>query len=151
MALTDQKRRYAMARLAGLGKKAAAIEAGCPEKTAAQAASRYEKDPDVIAAMARMTMAETPQHVQATTAPPMQDDTPGIIPPAEDPLTFMRTMMNDLYTDPKLRLDAAKALAAFTLAKPGEKGKKEERAEAAAKASGGRFSSAPPPPRSRLN
>ena len=95
MALTEQKRRYAAARLAGLGKKAAAIEAGCPEKTAAQAASRY--------------------------------------------------------TDPKLRLEAGKAWAAYTVSKPGEKGKKEEREEAAAKASGGRFSSAPPPPRSRLN
>ncbi len=43
MALTEQKRRYAAARLSGMGKKAAAIEAGCPERTAAQAASRYEK------------------------------------------------------------------------------------------------------------
>ena len=153
MALTDQKRRYAAARLAGLGKKAAAIEAGCPEKTAAQAASRYEKDPDVIAAIARLNMAEKPAAAptQKTNAQPMQDMEPGIIPPAEDPLTFMRAVMNDLFTDPKLRLDAAKALAAFTLAKPGEKGKKEEREEAAKKASGGRFSSAPPPPRSQLN
>lgn len=155
MALTEQKRRYAAARLAGLGKKAAAIEAGCPEKTAAQAASRYEKDPDVQAAMARLTLAERAP-VPAPTKPQPQQQLqgemePGIIPPADDPITFFKLVMNDIYTDPKLRLEAGKAWAAYTVSKPGEKGKKEEREESAAKASGGRFSSAPPPPRSRLN
>jgi phage terminase small subunit len=53
MALTEQKRRYAEARMSGASKKEAAIAAGCPEKTASQAASRYEKDPDVLAAIGR--------------------------------------------------------------------------------------------------
>jgi len=149
MALTDQKRKYALARLSGLSKKAAAIEAGCPEKTASQAAARYEKDPDVQAVMARTQAAEkTKTHVPPADDPGLE---PGIIGPAENGVQFAFAMMNDLYTDPKLRLEAAKLHAAYTMSKPGEKGKKEERAEAAAKASGGRFSSAPPPPRSRLN
>ncbi|EOZ4999722.1 terminase small subunit [Pseudomonas aeruginosa] len=129
MALTEQKRRYAAARLSGLGKKAAAIEAGCPERTAAQAASRYEKDPDVQAAMGRqLKVAE--RKVAATSA----DPDPYIPARSDDPLEFMRQVMNDLEADPKLRLDAAKSLAAFTVAKPGEKGKKEERQEKAEQA-----------------
>ncbi|ALU48897.1 TPA: terminase small subunit [Pseudomonas aeruginosa] len=129
MALTEQKRRYAAARLSGMGKKAAAIEAGCPEKTAAQAASRYEKDPDVQAAMGRqLKVAE--KKVAATSV----DPDPYIPARSDDPLEFMRQMMNDLEADPKLRLDAAKALAGFTIAKPGEKGKKEERQEKAEEA-----------------
>lgn len=129
MALTEQKRRYAAARLSGMGKKAAAIEAGCPEKTAAQAASRYEKDPDVQAAIGRqLKVAE--KKVAATSV----DPDPYIPARSDDPLEFMRQMMNDLEADPKLRLDAAKALAGFTIAKPGEKGKKEERQEKAEEA-----------------
>ncbi|HHN1258257.1 TPA: terminase small subunit [Pseudomonas aeruginosa] len=129
MALTEQKRRYAAARLSGMGKKAAAIEAGCPEKTAAQAASRYEKDPDVQATMGRqLKVAQARVEVVST------DTDPYIPAQSSDPLEFMRQMMNDLEADPKLRLDAAKALAGFTIAKPGEKGKKEERQEKAEEA-----------------
>lgn len=135
MALTDQKRRYADARLAGMGKKQAAIEAGCPEKTAAQAASRYEKDPDVLAAMSRtVAVAE-----RKTTPPPKLDPDIHIPAQADDPLEFMRKFMNDLEADPKLRLDAAKALASFTVSKPGEKGKKEQVQEAAEQVASGRF------------
>jgi len=141
MALTEQKRRYADARLSGFGKKAAAIEAGCPEKTAAQAASRYEKDPDVQAAMGRAVAVQ--EH--ARHAPPAVDPNPHIPAPAADPLEFMRNMMNDLVADPKLRLDAAKALASFTVAKPGEAGKKDQKADAAKQAGKGRFAAAPPP------
>ena len=54
-------------------------------------------------------------------------------------------MMNDLEADPKLRLDAAKALASFTVAKPGEGGKKDQKADAAKQAGQGRFAAAPPP------
>lgn len=140
MALTEQKRRYAAARLSGLGKKAAAIEAGCPEKTAAQAASRYEKDPDVQAAMGRQLKAADAK-VDSVSA----DPAPYIPDKSDDPLEFMRQVMNDLQADPKLRLDAAKSLAAFTVAKPGEKGKKEEKADAAKSAGKGKFASAPPP------
>lgn len=135
MALTDQKRRYADARLAGMGKKQAAIEAGCPEKTAAQAASRYEKDPDVIAAMSRTVAVQE----RKKSTPPEVDPNPHIPATAADPLEFMRQMMNDLEAEPKLRLDAAKALASFTVAKPGEKGKKEQVQEAAEQVATGRF------------
>ena len=134
MALTEQKRRYAAARLAGAPKKQAAIEAGCPEKTAAQAASRLEKDPDVQAAMGRAVAVE-----QKRKDEPAIDPNPHIPGQAGDPLEFMRSMMNDLEAEPKLRLDAAKALASFTVSKPGEKGKKEQVQEAAEQVATGRF------------
>ncbi|WP_273785625.1 hypothetical protein [Brucella intermedia] len=143
MALTEQKRRYAEARMAGASKKEAAIAAGCPEKTASQAASRYEKDPDVLAAIGRA------QVVKATVKyePPSGDPNPYIPEKANDPLKFFEQVMNDPEADPKLRLDAAKALASFTVAKPGEGGKKEQRQEKAEKAmNSGRFA-----PRSRPN
>lgn len=140
MALTEQKRRYAAARLSGVSKKQAAIDAGCPEKTAAQAASRYEKDPDVQAAMGRSVAV-----AQQRKGDPKIDPDPHIPAQAGDPLEFMRSMMNDLEAEPKLRLDAAKALAAFTVAKPGEQGKKDQKADAAKKASAGRFGQSAPP------
>jgi phage terminase small subunit len=140
MALTEQKRRYAAARLSGVSKKQAAIDAGCPEKTAAQAATRLEKDPDVQAAMGRSVVV-----AQQRKNEPKIDPDPHIPAQAGDPLEFMRSMMNDLEAEPKLRLDAAKALAAFTVAKPGEQGKKDQKADAAKKASAGRFGQSAPP------
>lgn len=134
MALTEQKRRYADARLSGLAKKQAAIEAGCPEKTASQAASRLEKDPEVQSAMGRAVTVERKRRDD-----PQIDPDPYIPKASGDPLEFMRQMMNDLEAEPKLRLDAAKALAAFTVSKPGEKGKKEQVQEAAEQVATGRF------------
>ena len=140
MALTEQKRRYAAARLAGASKKQAAVAAGCPEKTASQAASRLEKDPDVQAAMGRAFVAEKARKEQ-----PAVDPDPYIPAQAGDALEFMRRMMNDLEADPKLRLDAAKALAMYTVVKPGEQGKKGQKADAAKKAAAGRFGQSAPP------
>lgn len=134
MALTDQKQRYADARLAGLGKKAAAIEAGCPDKTASQAASRYEKDPDVMAAMGR-TLKVQESLVNDLNA----DPDPYIPAQSDDPKTFLTNMMNDLEAEPRFRLDAAKALMPYIHAKQGEKGKKELVQENAEKVSNGRF------------
>ena len=141
MALTEQKRRYADARLSGMTKKEAAIVAGCPEKTASQAASRYEKDPDVQAAMGRTVAVKA----KAKHDDPQVDPDPYIPAQADDPISYFKQVMNDLEADPKLRLEAAKAWAAYTIAKPGEAGKKGQRADAAKEASQGRFASAPPP------
>jgi phage terminase small subunit len=136
--------------MAGKGKKAAAIAAGCPEKTASQAASRYEKDPEIMAIIGRRLVLdpeptnvepkpERPPKQPKLPAAPNADPDPYIAPPADDPLVFFKGVMNDLEADPKLRLEAAKALAAFTVSKPGEKGKKEQRQEDAEKLSSGRF------------
>lgn len=66
--------------------------------------------------------------------PQKEDQAPPVdnpLPPLSDPIAYFRRVMNDRGEDPKIRLDAAKALAAFTVAKPGEKGKKEETKEKA--------------------
>ena len=141
MALTEKKRRYAAARLAGAPKKQAAIEAGCPEKTAAQAASRLEKDPDVLAAMSRTVAVQEQKKV----APPDLDPAPHIPATADDPMVFLREMMNDLQAEPKLRLDAAKALLPYVHGKVAEQGKKEQKTAAAGKVAGGKFGMSAPP------
>lgn len=146
--LTQKKRLYAEARMAGLNMTDSAIAAGCPEKTAQPAGSRYEKDADVIAYMERANAPKPAEPepiaaVQPAQAPP---EPPKIPLRFEDPLEFLRHVTNDSAEDPRLRLDAAKAWASFTVAKPGEKGKKEEKADAAKKVAS-RFSSARAPMR----
>lgn len=132
MPLTKRKRLYADARLAGMGMKKAAIAAGCPDRTAQQAASRYEKDADVLAAMGRSVSAggvkvAEPESKRHNVRAPTPDPDPYIPSDASGALEFLKGVMNDLEADPKLRIDAAKALASYTVAKPGphSKGKKE--------------------------
>ena len=167
--LTQQQRLYAEFRKEGLGKRAAAIAAGCPDKTAAQAGSRYEKNADVQDHMRRLgfepeaeaalkkerpatkTVLEKPEAKKPNPKPhrtaveiTAEKIADRAISDEKDsfscPLAFMASVMNDCVEDPKLRLDAAKALASFTVAKPGEKGKKEERQDAAERVAGsGRF------------
>ena len=144
--LTQKKRLYAEARMSGLNITDSAIAAGCPEKTAQPAGSRYEKDADVIAYIERATAQKPaePDPSAATPAPATPPEPPKIPLRFEDPLEFLRHVTNDSAEDPRLRLDAAKAWASFTVAKPGEKGKKEEKADAAKKVAG-RFAAAAAP------
>lgn len=155
--ITHQQRLYAENRAKGLGKKAAAVAAGCPEKSASQAASRYEKSPDVIAHMERIGFdpskkskpavkpkskkPDQTSDAEALAAQKLQARAESCGSGFDCPLEYMKHLMNAESEDPKLRLDASKALASFTIAKPGEKGKKEERQEAADRVagSGGKF------------
>ena len=155
--LTNKKRLYAEARLAGLNQKDSAIAAGYSPATADQSASRLERDPDVIAHRGRVAEPVPPQVQPAPVVKhpdpePIAAAEPAQAPPEppdmplrfEDPLEFLRHVTNDSAEDPRLRLDAAKAWASFTVAKPGEKGKKEEKADAAKKVAG-RFAAAAAP------
>lgn len=54
-------------------------------------------------------------------------------------------MMADEATDPRLRLDATKALAVFAVAKPGSRGKKEQQASEAHAPGSGKFQAGKPP------
>lgn len=150
MALTVRKRRYVEARLSGLSKKQSAIEAGYSEKTASQSASRLEKDADVLAAMERLRGAaediarsEPPQAEtagEAVEVARVSNEGGEPVVTTDDPLRYFVRVMNDVAEDPKLRLDAAKALASYTIPKPGDVGKKQTRqANAEKSASGGRF------------
>jgi phage terminase small subunit len=135
--LTTKKRLYVEARLSGKNINDSAIYARCPEKTARQAGSRLEKDPEVIAHMAR-AQAGLPESeaIKIKRAPVEKPPKEVSIPEPtissnDDPLQFMKEIWQNPNEDPKLRLDAAKAHASFIVAKPGEKGKKEKQEEKA--------------------
>ena len=69
---------------------------------------------------------------------------PVVIEASPDPQKFLLDLMNDPAADPRMRLDAAKALMPFIHGKPGT-GKKDERQAAAKKVSTGKFAPAAPP------
>ena len=149
--LNDKKRAYAEARIAGQSMKEAAITAGYSEATAKQAGYRLDKEKQVQEYIARMAKtgrddvvaikeAEKPNidkpEKRLFQPKPLEvlDDVNIIEYKGGDPLEFMRRVMQDEVEDLKIRLDAAKALASFTIAKPGEKGKKEAQADKAKEA-----------------
>lgn len=142
MSLTNQQRLYAEARFAGLNKKDSALAAGCPERSASQAASRLEKHPNVLAHMARLKARES-------------DSVPGAgrdeVPPGvdmafyDDPMDLLKAEMNNPILDPKTRIQAATALLPYLHQRQGEGGKKEKTDEAARAAATGRFKPSPPP------
>lgn len=64
----------------------------------------------------------------------------------DDPLIFLRRVMQNDAADMKLRLSAATALMPFVHAKKAE-GVKDQKQDAAKKAGTGRFGASPPPVR----
>lgn len=107
--LTEQRRKYAEARAKGYTKREAAIAAGCPPKTATQAAARLEKNLHVIAAIEAITggrplelPAEMPKKSQPIVAelptsidrPPQMAAEEDPLPKTQDPVEFLRAVMN---------------------------------------------------------
>ena len=166
MALTSKKRAFIVAVREGASNKDAAIAAGCSEKTASAAGSRLAKDPDVIRELHKLNAlfpvngavkADVKAAVKAKPSKPAASAPKVVVEPVDrapqaleisdaDPLAFFRLMMADGDMDPKLRLEAAKSLAAFTVQKPGDAGKKQEKENAAKAASKGKFGASAPPP-----
>lgn len=144
MALTEQQRKFAEARMQGLTIRESAIFAGCPEKTASQAGSRLEKHPNVLAHLARL------KNVESDAVPGSGRDAP---PPGldlgdeffDDPKELLKHAMNDRKLDPKTRIQAAVALLPFEHQKLSEGGKKQQQEKAAAEVVSGRFARATPP------
>lgn len=144
MALTKQQSLYAEARFAGAGRRDAALAAGCPEKTATQAAAKLEKHPNVIAHLARL------KHLESEATPAAgRDVVPAGVELSEeffdDPKEMLRHAMNNKRLDPKTRIQAAVALLPFEHQKRGESGKKEQQATAAESVVTGRFAPAAAP------
>lgn len=144
MSITNQQRLYAEARFAGLNKKESALAAGCPEKSASQAASRLEKHPHVVAHLARLKANES------ATVPGSGEDAPpaGVDPAAvfyDDPMDLLKAEMNNPLLDPKVRMQAAIALLPYSHQRLGESGKKEKADDAARNVVTGRFRPATPP------
>ncbi|MBH9725125.1 terminase small subunit [Burkholderia contaminans] len=148
MALTAKKRKFADAVLAGKSNKDAAIAAGYSPATASAAGSRLVKDKDVALYLAaNRVQKESASTGRGQQAPPPQKPAGfdlEAMTSFTDPKAFLLAAMNDSRTEPKLRIDAAKALMPFVHKKLGEGGKKEQNAEAAKKAAS-RFAPAAPP------
>ena len=144
MALTEQQRKYAEARMSGASIKDSALAAGCPAKTASQAGSRLEKHPNVAAHLARLKHLESEaQPAAGRDAPPADVDLGDEF--FEDPKDMLRHAMNNKRLDPKTRIQAAVALLPFEHQKRGEAGKKEQQNTAAESVVTGRFAPAAPP------
>ncbi|WP_288659529.1 MULTISPECIES: terminase small subunit [Pseudomonas] len=141
MALNQKKRAFIDAVRAGASNKEAAIAAGCPEKTAAQAGSRLAKDPDVLRELNKSASAST---VNSDVNDSVNTRS-HVARRYTDPLEFLMDQMNDLNLEEKDRRDAAKALMPFIHQRKGESGKKDAAKDAAAQAAAGRFGVRQPP------
>jgi phage terminase small subunit len=153
--LTKKQQLFVKARNSGASKTQAAIAAGYSAKTACAAGSRLAKhrlvmphlvvktvgSPARKVAAKKVIPAVKPTPPAATTEQPPPDRKPATY---EDPRTYLRDVMNNVGENPRLRLDAAKALLASEVKKAGEVGKKAARVEAA-KNVVGRFSASAPP------
>lgn len=151
MALTSKKRLFADALLAGKNNKQAALAAGYSAASASAAGSRLAKDKDVLAHIARANEVQEGK-AQSPIVAGSAEEKPAASFDLEkalshsDPRAFLLAAMNDRLLEPKLRIDAAKALMPFEFAKKGESSGKKEEAEAKAKAAGaGRFGRREPP------
>lgn len=163
MALTGKKQKFAVAKGKGMSNKDAAIEAGYSAASAAAAGSRLAKDPDVLAHLERRTKAKAskrpavakatpPARPTALREPEVLDEEAAIAAfdweqatRFSDPKAFLKAVMNDVETEPKLRVFAAKELMPYHHRKLGDSGKKDDRQDAAKKAATGRFAAAAPP------
>jgi phage terminase small subunit len=163
MALTGKKQKFAEAKARGLSNKDAAIAAGYSPNSAAAAGSRLAKDPDVLAHLGRKAKSKSAKKPSATAKATPAKPVPATEPAAldeeaekaafdwgqatqfADPKAFLKAVMNDVETEPKLRVFAAKELMPYFHRKLGDTGKKVERQDEAKKVATGRFSAAAPP------
>lgn len=134
MALTERKRKFAEALMRGERKTDAARQAGYSAATASQMANKLGKDADVLRYM------ESKRGVESSGKP----DVLALALTYDDPIAFLKAVMNDSGEDIKLRVDAAKAMLPYMHQKKGEGGKKDARQEAAQKVAGRFAPSAPP-------
>ncbi|WP_425322935.1 terminase small subunit [Escherichia coli] len=145
--LTGQKRKFAQALMSGSSQAEAARKAGYSEKTARSQGSRLAKDPDIIAFISKKRGAEVIVE-QAVSEP---DELPKVVNRTvkefDDPLEFLKAVMNDVSEETDVRKDAAKAMLPYLHPKKGEGGKKDARHAAAAKvaATGSKFGAMAPP------
>ncbi|KKI44237.1 phage terminase small subunit [Obesumbacterium proteus] len=160
--LTGQKRKFALALMTGISQKAAAINAGYSEKSARSKGSQLAKDPEVIAFIGRkktekIEVDEVPVYRRNVNTPAVNtlEDKPEKksqeIAAYDDPLEFLRDVMNDTTKDILTRKDAAKSMLPYIHPKKGEGGKKDARNAAAKVAAGASKFGAMAPPKLVVN
>ncbi|QMV50951.1 terminase small subunit [Ewingella americana] len=153
--LTTQKRKFAIALVSGMSQKDAAIKAGYSSKSARSKGSQLANDPEVIAFIKRKKKEKIEIDDEPTFGKNV--NTPAVTPPShqpeentggigryEDPLDFLKAVMNSADEDIDIRKDAAKAMLPYVHSKKGESGKKDAK-QAAAQAVASKFSGMAPP------
>lgn len=154
MAMTDKKRKFADALLAGATKREAAIIAGYSPATAPQMGQKMAKDRDVVAYMVKARQGGDDQGTGQVATPdddkPDRHRTMSLTGMFSDPKQFLLAVMNDATEDAKVRVDAAKTLIPYFHGKVAEAGKKQGRKDAAGKVAQGKFSAGEPPPAGRV-
>jgi phage terminase small subunit len=157
--LTGQKRKFAAALMSGSTQTAAAITAGYSVKSARSKGSQLAKDPDVIAFMKkkRGEAGGSPDEKQSKKTIENVNTSPDVLAPVsvatnlyDDPLEFLKSVMNNLKEDIDTRKDAAKAMLPYIHPKKGEGGKKVAQ-NAAAKVAASKFGAMAPPKLAVIN
>ncbi|WP_367376594.1 terminase small subunit [Hafnia alvei] len=160
--LTGQKRKFALALMTGISQKAAAINAGYSERSARSKGSQLAKDPEVIAFIGRkktekIEVDEVPVYRRNVNTPTVNtpkdkpEEKKTEVATYDDPLEFLRDVMNDPTKDILTRKDAAKSMLPYIHPKKGEGGKKDARHAAAKAASGASKFGAMAPPKLVVN
>jgi phage terminase small subunit len=144
MSLTSKQAAFVAAYLVDSNGKKAAIKAGYSASGAEVAASRLLRHPKVAAALKKAKADAAATAKSARPEPPAPKFNLATALQHKDPRAFLLAAMNDVDLEPKLRVDAAKALMPFEFAKKGEAGKKEQAQENAKKVAS-RFAPAAPP------
>ncbi len=155
MALTPKQRAFVVAVQGGASNKDAAIAAGYAAPSASVAGSRLAKHPNVMAALGQASINKIVKASSGKAAPTVSPEQVTEEPTEasfdlaralkhSDPKDFLLAVMNDLESEAKLRVDAAKALMPFVHSRKGEGGKKDAAKDAAEKAAG-KFSRQAPP------
>lgn len=151
--LTGQKRKFALALMSGMSKKDAAIKAGYSDKSARSKGSQLAKDPEVIAFIGRKRkekneIDEVPVYRQIVNSPAVNkpEENAGLTKYYDDPIDYLKAVMNGIEDDDLAKRDAAKAMLPYIHPKKGESGKKDAR-NAAAKvaATASKFGAMAPP------
>ncbi|MCS5452507.1 terminase small subunit [Enterobacter huaxiensis] len=143
--MNDAKRIFAQHISQGLTQKDAALAAGYSELSAATIGCRLSKDPDVLKYLKRLqTQNAKINNVSGQNTPEISSEPAPIRENFDNPLDFLKAVMNNTGLEMDTRKDAAKAILPYLHAKKGETGKKDEKAKAASVAAG-RFAAMMPP------
>ncbi|MDR5833347.1 terminase small subunit [Caballeronia sp. LZ034LL] len=149
MSLTNKQRLFVEAYLVDGKGKSAAVAAGYCQRTASIEANRLLKNPRVLAEIERRRKL---LHRPPKVAPDLKNAAANAgfdvsrAFSTRDALEFLIAVFNDPMSEPKLRVDSAKAVAPYQHAKKGEGGKKDAQQEAAKRAAS-KFGAPPPAPR----
>ena len=135
MALTDNMKAFAHAKVQGKSNKDSALDAGYSEKSAGSKGSQLAKDPEVVAYLAAL-LNQGGEGVEAFESMPLGEAAINAeleeMESVENSLDFLKSVYKDPRRKLADRITAAKAALPFEHGKVGEKGIKQSRDDEAA-------------------